>query len=58
MSTTPLLKGPKKDSSTAVRIIPYLVAILVGIGVFRASGAMDYLIDGIDRRRKAMRYRQ
>ena len=31
----------------AVRIIPYLVAILVGIGVFRASGAMDYLIDGI-----------
>ena len=33
--------------STAVRIIPYLVAILVGIGVFRASGAMDYLIDGI-----------
>ena len=33
--------------STAVRIIPYLVAILVGIGVFRASGAMDWLVDGI-----------
>jgi spore maturation protein SpmB len=30
-----------------VRIIPYLVAILVGIGVFRASGAMDYLVDGV-----------
>ena len=30
-----------------MRIIPYLVAILVGIGVFRASGAMDYLIQGI-----------
>jgi spore maturation protein SpmB len=30
-----------------VRIIPYLVAILVGIGVFRASGAMDYLVDSV-----------
>ena len=30
-----------------MRIIPYLVAILVGIGVFRASGAMDWLVDGI-----------
>ncbi|MEG1572507.1 MAG: hypothetical protein RR328_03065, partial [Bacteroidales bacterium] len=28
-------------------IIPYLIAMLVGIGVFRASGAMDYLVDGI-----------
>ena len=41
------IKGAKDGFSTAVRIIPYLVAILVGIGVFRASGAMDYLIDGI-----------
>ena len=32
---------------TAVKIIPYLIAILVAIGVFRASGAMDWLIDGI-----------
>jgi spore maturation protein SpmB len=41
------IEGAKDGFSTAVRIIPYLVAILVGIGVFRASGAMDYLIDGI-----------
>ena len=33
--------------TTAVRIIPYLVAILVAIGVFRASGCMDYLTQGI-----------
>lgn len=42
------IEGAKEGFSTAVRIIPYLVAMLVGIGVFRASGAMDYLIDGID----------
>ena len=41
------IDGAKDGFSTAVRIIPYLVAILVGIGVFRASGAMDYLISGI-----------
>ena len=41
------IEGAKDGFQTAVRIIPYLVAILVGIGVFRASGAMDYLIDGI-----------
>ena len=41
------IEGAKDGFSTAVRIIPYLVAILVGIGVFRASGAMDWLIDGI-----------
>ena len=41
------IEGAKEGFSTAVRIIPYLVAILVGIGVFRASGAMDYLIQGI-----------
>ena len=41
------IEGAKDGFSTAVRIIPYLVAILVGIGVFRASGAMDMLIDGI-----------
>ena len=41
------IEGAKDGFKTAVRIIPYLVAILVGIGVFRASGAMDMLIDGI-----------
>ena len=41
------IEGAKDGFETAVRIIPYLVAILVGIGVFRASGAMDMLTDGI-----------
>ncbi len=41
------IEGAKDGFTTAVRIIPYLVAILVGIGVFRASGAMTMLIDGI-----------
>lgn len=41
------IEGAKAGFETAVRIIPYLVAILVAIGVFRASGAMDWLIDGV-----------
>ena len=41
------IEGAKDGFTTAVRIIPYLVAILVAIGVFRASGAMDMLINGI-----------
>ena len=41
------IDGAKEGFTTAVRIIPYLVAILVGIGVFRASGAMDMLIGGL-----------
>ena len=41
------VEGAKEGFTTAVRIIPYLVAILVGIGVFRASGCMDYLIRGV-----------
>ena len=41
------IEGAKDGFATAVRIIPYLVAILVGIGVFRASGAMDMLVGGI-----------
>ena len=41
------IEGAKEGFQTAVRIIPYLVAILVAIGVFRASGAMDFLINGI-----------
>lgn len=43
------VEGAKEGFTTAVRIIPYLVAILVAIGVFRASGAMDYLISGIEK---------
>lgn len=41
------VEGAKEGFRTAVRIIPYLVAILVAIGVFRASGAMDWLIGGL-----------
>ncbi len=41
------IEGAKGGFSTAVGIIPYLIAILVGIGVFRASGAMDWLLGGI-----------
>lgn len=41
------IEGAKDGFNTAIKIIPYLVAILVAVGVFRASGAMDYIIDGI-----------
>ena len=41
------IEGAKDGFQTAVRIIPYLVAILVAVGVFRASGAMDLMIQGI-----------
>ena len=41
------IEGAKGGFSTAVGIIPYLIAILVGIGVFRASGAMDWLLSGL-----------
>lgn len=41
------IEGAKEGFKTAITIIPYLVAILVGIGVFRASGAMDFLIDSV-----------
>ena len=41
------IEGAKEGFGTAVRIIPYLVAILVAIGVFRASGGMDIIMDGI-----------
>jgi len=40
------VEGAKGGFDTAVRIIPYLVAILVAIGVFRASGAMDFIVGG------------
>ncbi len=43
------IEGAKEGFKTAVTIIPYLIAILVGIGIFRASGAMDFLIGGIEK---------
>lgn len=41
------IEGAKDGFSTAVRIIPYLIAVLVGVGVFRASGAMELLMSGV-----------
>lgn len=41
------IEGAKEGFNTAVMIIPYLVAMLVAIGVFRASGALDLLADGV-----------
>jgi spore maturation protein SpmA len=41
------IEGAKEGFQTAITIIPYLIAVLVAIGIFRASGAMDFLIDGI-----------
>ncbi len=41
------IEGAKDGFKTAVKIIPYLVAILVAIGVFRASGAMDWVVAGV-----------
>lgn len=41
------VEGAKEGFTTSIKIIPYLVAMLVGIGVFRASGSLDYIISGI-----------
>ena len=41
------IDGAKEGFQVMIKIIPYLVAMLVGIGIFRASGAMDYLLDGL-----------
>jgi spore maturation protein SpmB len=41
------IEGAKDGFKIAVKIIPYLVAILVAIGVFRASGSMDYVVQGL-----------
>ncbi|MCD4734609.1 MAG: spore maturation protein, partial [Bacteroidales bacterium] len=41
------IDGGKEGFNVAVKIIPFLIAILVAIGVFRASGAMDILIEGV-----------
>ncbi len=43
------VEGAKEGFQVAIRIIPYLVAILVAVGMFRASGAMDFLVDTIGR---------
>ncbi len=42
------IEGAKEGFKVAVKIIPYLVAILVAIGVFRASGAMEFIISGLE----------
>jgi spore maturation protein SpmA len=41
------IEGAKEGFETSIKVIPYLIAILVAIGVFRASGALDYIISGI-----------
>ena len=41
------VEGAKEGFQTAIRIIPYLVAILVSISFFRVSGAMDWIVDGV-----------
>lgn len=41
------IEGAKEGFNVAIKIIPYLVAMLVAIGVFRASGGMDLLLDGL-----------
>ncbi len=48
------IEGAKEGFSVAIRIIPYLVAILVAIGVLRASGALDFLVAGLGRMFAAM----
>ena len=42
------VEGAKEGFNVAVRIIPYLVAILFAIGMFRASGAMDFLVRALE----------
>lgn len=41
------IEGAKEGFNIAVKIIPFLIAVLVAIGIFRASGAMDFIIAGI-----------
>lgn len=41
------IEGAKEGFNIAIKIIPYLIALLVGIGVFRASGAFDFMIEGV-----------
>ena len=42
---TTFIEGAKEGFTIAIKIIPFLVAMLVAIGVFRACGALDYLVD-------------
>ncbi|HEX4933780.1 MAG TPA: nucleoside recognition domain-containing protein [Gemmatimonadaceae bacterium] len=51
------VEGGKEGFNVAVRIIPYLIAILVAIGVFRASGTLDLLVKGLSRLLEAMGFR-
>ena len=48
------IDGAKDGFATAVKIIPYLIAILVAIGVFRASGAMEIVMSGLQQMVEAM----
>ena len=48
------IEGGKEGFQVAVRVIPYLVAILVAIGVFRASGALDVLVQALSRALEAL----
>jgi len=41
------IEGAKEGFNTAIRIVPFLIAILVAVGMFRASGTLDYVIDGL-----------
>lgn len=41
------IEGAKDGFNTAIKIIPFLIAILVAVGMFRAAGALDFLIDGL-----------
>ncbi len=41
------IEGAKEGFGVAIKIIPFLIAILVAIGIFRASGSMDFIISGI-----------
>lgn len=43
------IEGAKEGFNIAIKIIPFLIAILVAIGVFRASGAMDFITDGFEK---------
>lgn len=41
------IEGAKEGFTVAIRIIPYLIAMLIAISVFRTSGCMDYIVNGI-----------
>ena len=43
------IEGAREGFNIAIKIIPFLIAILVGIGVFRASGAMDFITGGFEK---------